>query len=170
MAYSEVNSNLYDVGDPVKRELFNGLNENIKDHETRITAVEAAAGRMVVWNFPIQNATLSNTLTGLTYWTVPFDLTIIEATCGIFEKGSLTGTLEIDIKVNTSRNPTGMSSIFTTKPSIAFAGASDYDNSSNGVLNSLAELDEGNVIRFDATSMPSNGVLGAFVINVIGEI
>lgn len=171
MAYTSIPSTLYDIGDPVKRELFQTTAENMDDHETRINLVETGAKKHEFFSGGVSNASSASSLTGLDYWIVPFDMVFSEAKIGIFEKGSLTGTLEIDVRKSASLDDTGAVSLFTTRPSIDIAAASDYDQSTNAVIDTgTNSLSEGDVIFLDITSLPSNGILGKFSLILIGEI
>jgi len=159
------------VGDPVIAEDWNTIKTNFDDHELRLAQQEAINKRVEVFSFPVFNAASASTLTGITLWRSPLDFTLIDCVVSIFEKGILTGIFEVDIKRNSSLNPVGFSSVFTTRPSINFATASDYDESINAVFDALnSDLLEGDYLRFDVTSMPTNGTLGKFFINLIGEV
>lgn len=170
MAFVTIDPALLDVGDPLKKEIFDAIKSNEDDLDTRLTSQEQGAGKVEVYNFVLGNATSASTLTGIAYYTAPSAFTLIDAKVGIFEKGTLTGTLEMDIKKNTSRDDVGMTTVFTTKPSIAFAGASDFDDSSNTVFDSgQTAVALGDVLRLDITALPSP-VIGKFYVLLIGEV
>jgi len=171
MAYSAITSSEIQVGKPVTASLFTKVKDNFDSHETRVLALEAINSKVIIWDFPVLNATSSSTFTGLVYWRAPFAFVLNDAKVIIYEKGSLGGTLEIDILKNTSLNPTGMTSVFTTQPSIALSGASDYDESTNAAFDGGQQsVSEGDYLRLDVTSLPTGGVIGKFNVYLIGEI
>ena len=170
MAFTPIDSNTIKVGDPLKKDLFDLIKSNEDDLDSRVSALSLTANRIVVFDHTILNVTSSTTLTGLNFFRAISDFNLIGGIVSIFEKGSLTGTLEIDVKKNSTPNDTGMTSVFTTRPSITYAGASDYEESSNQVFNAgVATISTGDYLRLDVTSLPSNGVIGKFRVIIFGE-
>jgi hypothetical protein len=165
--FTTIPSSLINVGKAVKKEIFTLIKGNLDDHETRLNNLEVSSGRQVIFNGLISPAAIG-IFEGVAYYTVTAPLTITEATIQIFEKDGLTGNLEIDIQGSTSTDPSGFSSIFSTKPKIEYPAVSDFNKSSNGVI-SGGSFDIGDVIRFDITEMPSGGLIDKFIINVFGE-
>lgn len=174
MAFTTIPDSLIQVGKSITRTLWKTyVKDNLDDHEDRINAVEGSANKIVIWDEVVRNAaTLSNggTITGLDVYIAAANFTLIDAKVYIFEKGSLTGNLEIDFKKSSSSDFTSAVSVFTTKPKIDYSTASDYEESANTVFdNSTKDLAEGDYLRFDVTSMPGGGTLGKFGIILIGE-
>lgn len=172
MSYVAIDDNEIDVGDPVKKELFDKVKDNFDDHETRISAIENGSQKINVFKSVVLNASSASTLTGLAYFKADFAFNLIDATVQIFEKGSLTGTLEIDVKKSTTDlDNSSFATVFTTEPSIDYSTASDYDESTNKVFDAgQVSISSGDILRLDITSLPSGGVIGKFIVNVIGEI
>jgi hypothetical protein len=171
MAFTAITSTEVQVGKPVTSSIFTKVRENFDDHESRLQSLEAITSKVIIWDFPILNATSASSYTGLTYWRAPFSFTLNDAKVIIYEAGTLTGTLEIDILKNTSLDPSGMASVFTVLPSIDFATASDYDESTNATFDvGQQSVSAGDYLRLDVTSLPSGGVLGKFNVYLIGEI
>lgn len=173
MAYTPLTSSWYDVGRAITRRLFNTVKLNQDDFDSRLGGVEEAAGKIAIWSETVVLSCNATSLLGLDYWEAPFDINVSGATVGVFDvsgKG-ISGTLEIDIKTASSRNPSSMNSIFSTRPSIS-TWSTNYLDSSNAVINSLGELTQGDSLRFDVTSLPTggSGFLGAFFINIVGEV
>jgi hypothetical protein len=171
MAFTTLSNTLIQVGKAIKREIFTTLKDNQDDLNTRVVTLEGGANKVQIWGGVVTNASSASTLTGLAYWPAPATFTLLEVKCGIYEKGSLTGTLEIDILKSPDRDPANFVSVMTNRPSIPFASASDYDDSTDGVIDATKQtISQGDWLRLDVTSLPSNGVLGSFVIEVFGEI
>lgn len=171
MAFNSIPSSLIQVGKAITRTLFSTyVKDNLDDHESRLASLEGTAGKIVIFDELISNATSFSTLTGLAMYRAASDYTLTDCKIAIYTKGSLTGTLQIDIKVSSSTDFTSAVSVFTTKPSIAYAGASNYDESTNAVFDLTNKvISAGDYLRFDITSMPASGTLGKFNVYLIGE-
>jgi microcystin-dependent protein len=108
----------------------------------------------------------STTANGILYYRVPKTMKITKASITLFTKGSASGTLTIDVKYNSSPNPTGMTTILTTPLTMNVSAASDYAEQS-GSPNSAIQLTAGQWLRLDITSIPTS--MGDFYISVYGE-
>jgi hypothetical protein len=171
MAFSSISSAVIAVGQAIKAELWGKVKDNFDDHETRINAIESTTSKIPIIKFYVLNASSFSTATGLFYWESNDTFTITSAYVQIFEKGSLSGTFEVDIeKSTTDLNSTSFTSIFTTKPSITFASVADYAKSTNQVFDpTKISMVPGNYLRFDITQTPASGVMSKFLITVYGE-
>lgn len=171
MAFQVIDQNEIDVGDPLKKELFDKIKNSFDDHEDRIDELETGAKKIPVFKFPILNAASANSFTGVTYYVADENFTLTSGSVTIFEKGSLTGSLEIDVRISTTDLANAsFSSVFTTKPKIVLASASDYETSSNQVFdNSKILVETGDILRLDITELPVNGIIGKFLVNLYGE-
>ena len=174
MAYTSINSTNLEVGKPLKKELVDLIKSNEDDLDSRISAVEGSAGKIVIFNEIIINgATLASggTITGLDLYRAESDFNLTDSKVYIFTKGSLNGNLEIDVQVSSSADFTSSNSVFTTKPKIVYSTASDYDESANTVFNATYQsVTAGQYLRLDISELPGNGSIGKFGIYFIGEI
>jgi hypothetical protein len=171
MAFSSISSLAIAVGSAIKRELWLKVKDNFDDLDSRVNSLETSTSKVPVMKFDVRNAVSFSTLTGMYYWEADDNFTITSGFVRIFEKGSLTGTLEIDIKKSTTDlDGPSFSSIFTTKPSINFATAANYDASTNQVFDpTKINISQGDFLRLDITQTPSNGVISKFLITLYGE-
>lgn len=171
MAFSSISSAVIAVGQAIKAELWGKVKGNFDDHETRINQIESSSSKLEIIKFFVLNASEFSTGTGLFYWESNDTFTITSAYVQIFEKGSLAGTFEVDIKKSTTDlNSTSFTTIFTTKPSIAFASVADYEKSTNQVFDpTKINIVPGNYLRLDITQMPTTSVMSKFLITVYGE-
>jgi len=170
MAFTSLDSTLLDVGDPTKKEIFDVLKSNQDNLDSRLTTQEQGVGKIVVFNDLVLNASSSSTLTGLDFFRANSSFTLIDAKLSIFEVGSLTGTLQFNILKNSSLDPAGMTTVFTTRPSIDLGTASDFDESINAVFDAgQISVSDGDYLRLDITSLPSP-VIGSFYLTVFGEL
>lgn len=170
MAFQVININEIEVGDPIKAELFNKIKNSLDDLDSRTTNVEAGVGKVIVFDYLVGNANTAATITGIVDFEAYSDFTLTYAAVQIYEKGSLTGNLEIDVKLSTTDLDDGsFNSVFSTLPSIDYSTASDYDKSTNAVF-STTTISTGDYLRLDITELPSNGAIGKFRVLVYGEL
>jgi len=171
MAFSSISSLAIAVGSAIKKELWDKVKNNFDDLETRLNAIESSSSKIPIIKFFVLNGSEFSTGTGLYYWESNDNFTITSAYVQIFEKGSLTGTFEVDIKKSTTDlNSTSFTTIFTTKPSLVYASIADYAKSTNQVFDATkTSMVVGNLLRFDITQMPTSGVMSKFLITVYGE-
>lgn len=171
MPFTSISSGEIEVGDALKKELFDKIKSNEDDLDSRVSDIEDGARKVEVFKTLVLNAASANSVTGLMYYTADDDFTLTSASIRIFEKGTLTGSLEIDVKKSSSGLAnSSFASVFTTKPKLTLAGVSNYATSVNQVFNNgMTSIVAGDTLRFDITELPSGGVLGKFILNVYGE-
>ena len=174
MAYNTIPSTLIQVGKAITRTLFSTyIKDNLDDLNSRILTVEATGGKVIIFDEIVINAaTLESggSISGLDIYRIPSSFDLIDAKIYIFEKGSLTGNLEMDIKVSSSADFTSAVSVFTTKPKIDYSTASDYDESTNAVFDITNKvMTAGEYLKLDITELPANGSIGKFGVYLIGE-
>jgi len=170
MSFTAINSASIEVGDALKKELFDLIKNNFDDIETRVNAFESASSKIDIFKFLLLNGSSFPTATGLSYYRAETAFTITKSAIQVFETTGLTGYIEIDIKKSiTDMNSTSFTSIFTTKPKITLPG-SDYAESTNQVLNgSMINIVAGNYLRLDITITPTSGPLPKMLITSYGE-
>lgn len=171
MAYNPILSAAITIGSAIKKELWDFVKGNFDDHETRINSIETSSPKIPVIKFYVLNASSFSTSTGMYYYEADDAFTITSAYVQIFEKGSLTGTFEVDVKKSTTNlDGASFTSIFTTKPSVVFASVSDYHTSTNQVFDATKiNMAVGNYLRLDITQMPTSGVMSKFLVTLYGE-
>lgn len=159
------------VGDAITKEFFDNARSNAIDLNSRMNSVEASSPKIPVIKFDVRNASQFATLTGIYYHEADDNFTITNAFLRIFETGALAGSVEIDIKKSvTDLNGTSFVSIFTTRPSVNYSTASNYDSSTNQVFDvGQINVSVGDFIRLDITQAPTNGVVSKILITVYGE-
>lgn len=167
MAYVTIDPDSIEVGDPLKKELFDLIKDNFDDHETRIQTLSGGSGKVIVFDFVVNIGPNAGT-TKLTYFKALQSIIITEVTIQIFEKTpAITGTISVDVKKNTDTNDANFTTILTTQPSVDIATDPDY-TSDSGVINTGAQtIAAGSLVRLDITSLPSN--LARFHVLVSGE-
>ena len=171
MAYTSINSASIEVGDSLKKELFDLIKTDLDDHEARINSLEATAAKVDIFKFLLLNGSSFSTATGLAYYRAEDTFTITKGAIQIFEKNGGAGSIEIDIKVSTTDlNGTSFTSIFTTKPKLIYASIADYAESTNQVFDATKiNIVPGDYLRLDVTIVPTSGVLPKLLITSYGE-
>lgn len=133
----------------------NGLNKTLKQAIVDgDLSGGGGSGSLEIFNATVTVGTSASTITGLLHFRSPAAGAISSVVVQLFEKGGVSsGTLEIDIKKNTSPDDVGMASIFSVKPSFNFATAVNYETST-GTINT-SSFSSGDYLRLDLTSIPS---------------
>lgn len=174
MAFVPVPSSLFAVGKAVVKQLFQGLVDNQADLDARQTSTEALASKKTFWNGTVRGASSFTTGTKATQLRIEANIDVTDVLIAIADDTTAnpSGILEIDIVKATGAGDgpdfTTSVSIFTTRPSIDFSTASDYDESTSQVISvAAASLVEGDYIRMNITSKPAS--LGRFTFYAIGE-
>jgi len=168
MAFETISSVLYQVGKAIRKELFTKVVGNLDDLDSRTTTLEGGASKVIIWSDRVILTNPGASLTGWDLWKCPADFTLLDAKVGIFTTAGITGILEMDIQKSVDLDPANFATVFTTKPSIDFSGASDYDESTNTVFDVGQQLvSQGDWLRLDFPSLPTP--IGGFTIQLVGE-
>ena len=174
MAYSSLSTTLIEVGKALKKSIFTTLRSNQEDLNTRLTSVEGSASKARFFSENVLGASSYTAATGLAQIRIDASIDVTDILVSIKDDTTAitSGTLEIDIiKATGTGDGADFStsvSLLTTRPSIDFSTASDYDESSNQVINATnAALVEGDYIQLNVTSKPA--ALGNFFVYCIGE-
>lgn len=170
MAFTSINSASIDVGDPLKKDLFDLIKANEDDLDSRVTALATGAVKVkLIDERIIIGSTITTAQTAIYDIEVIQNCTIIEGAIQIYTKApSTTGSLTIDVKVNTSTNPTGFNSIFTVLPTLNIATCSDYQRATGTINGTYQNLVVGDILRLDLTSIPAN--FQSFRVVIIGQL
>lgn len=146
------------VGKALKKELFDRFNSNLEDLKVRVDALSVSSGPAIVFNEEIYNISSSLNLDGVQYFKAFANIQITKAQLQIFTKdGVASGALTFDLK-KASTLGGAYTSVFSTKPSINYGAAVDYQ-SADGVFNEGQSVLQNEIIRFDITSVPPGVVI-----------
>jgi hypothetical protein len=169
--FQNISSTLYQVGKAIRKELFTKIIGNIDDINSRTTLLESGANKVVVFDSTVKVRNNAQSLTGLNIWRAPATFTLLDARLVIFEKGTATGILEMDVKKSVDLDPLNFQSVFQVQPSIDFddLGTQDFDQSNNTVFDiNQSIVNAGEYLRLDITALPVP--IGKFQVYLIGEI
>ena len=169
MAFDPISLDEIEVGDALKRELFRKIKNDLDDLDERVQTLSGGSGKISLINEDvIVGSNGSSILTGALYLEVIQDCIVTEGAIQLFAKSpATTGSLTIDIKKNTTTNPSGFNSIFSVNPTLNVASASDYQRATGTIDPSAQALVVGDIIRLDITSLPAG--LQRFRVVLIGE-
>jgi len=175
MSFLTIPSSIIQVGKAIKAELFQyHIKPSLDDLNTRTASLESNQGQVVVFDGLVRNAATleaEGSVTGLSIYRATQNFTLSDCKIGIFNTGSLTGKIEINIRKASSLDDTAAVSVFTTRPSISYSGASNFDESTNAVFDTNNDdLVDGDYLFLDITELPSNGSIGKFSIYLVGEV
>lgn len=132
MSFTALTTSQIQVGEPVAQELFQKTKDNFDDHETRISANEAAINvyRDDFFHVFGDSYWVHAPIDGVLTSRLNFAISVLSARLYVVDAGS-SGTLLIDVEYK--RGAGAWTSIYATQPSVAF-GAGDLAVDSNGVL------------------------------------
>lgn len=171
MPFITIPTSIISVGKAIKREIFQIVKDDLDDHEARLNQLETTSPKIEPFKFLMLNGSVFSTATGIAYYEADTNFILTDAFIRIFEKGSLSGTIQIDIKKSTTDlAPASFTSVFTTRPSITFASVGNYAQSTNQVFDpTKIQILQGDYLRLDITQAPTNGVLPKLLISAYGE-
>lgn len=153
MAYNTLQAAEIESGDPVTQELFTKVKDNFIDHEARLNGLEAGIQTFFPIKFEIRGAaSLYVPITGQDYERIFANITLTAARLLVPIAGTA-GTWDLDVQMK--RGAGAFSSIFSTRPSVAF-GVGDFAVSSNAVLSTMALL-VGDILRLDIQAAQTDG-------------
>lgn len=157
MSFTAITTGEIESGKPVRNDTQEKVRTNFNDHESRLQSLEGGSAT----TYPPMIFRVGGpygyypAADGILKTTTNFPITITGVRILIDTAGS-SGTTEIDVKYK--RGGGAWTSILTTKPSVSYSAGNDA-LSSNGVVNPAeADLQAGDIIRLDTTSVQTNGI------------
>jgi len=170
MAFTPLNINDLDIGDPIKRSILTTVKDDLDDLDSRTSQIEALSNRVLVFDFPIINVNKLTSITGISIFRSSINFTLTDAKVVVYDINGISGTLQIDVKKLISPSLNTYSTVFTTKPSITFPTTVNYQTSTNAVYdNSMKNIIIGDYLRLDITSLPSS-IITKFHVSIMGEV
>lgn len=157
--FKAINTTEIQSGKPITNDLLNKVKDNFENVDERLTSLETGGGQvfppivLTVKGDYGSAGVLTIPATNLVKTTVNFNLLITNVFL-IVDTAGASGTTEIDLKYK--RAAGSYTSVFDTKPSLAYTEGSDAI-SDNAELNSIhALLQAGDLLRLDITSAQVN--------------
>jgi hypothetical protein len=149
MSFTAFTSQEIASGEPVAQELWSKVKDDFSDHESRLANTEAAIQTFMPIKFEIKGSygSVAAPITGIGYDRIFSNIRITSARVFVITAGA-SGTLEVDIQYK--RGVSAFTSIFSTRPSVAF-GAGNFALSSNAVM-STTDLEPGDILRLDTVT------------------
>lgn len=166
MAFVTIIASRFAVGKAIVKLLFTDIIGDLDDLDSRLSVVEAGANKIQIFN-ERNLVRKAASLTDWDDWQAPSPFTILDAKLSIYIKGSATGTLEYDILKGSDNDISTAVSIFTTKPVLVMAAASDYEENTGTLDATKITVATGERLFLSITSIPTG--LGIFRVFVVGE-
>lgn len=157
MAFTPISSSAIQPGDPITSDLFTKIKSNFDDHESRINtlSVGSAAIDLINEDFHIGEG-ITSSITGALFIESLNACNIVEIAIQLFNKDNASsGSLTVDVKKNTSTNPSGFTSVLSVLPTLNLATATNYQRQTGTINSSNQSLANGNILRIDITSIPA---------------
>ena len=143
-------------------------NKTIDYNQNNLINIPGLQTSVDIFNTTVTIGTSASTATGLLHYQATHNMTLTTIKAQLFEKnGVSSGTLEVDVKKNSTPDDVGMTSICSIKPSFDFSSVSDYAVSSGTIL--TTSISSGQYLRLDLTNIPT-GFVGHVQIILIGVI
>lgn len=154
MAYSELPDSAIEVGKAIKKEIFKKLNDNVKDHEERISALALGASPVEICE---ANVDLRSGSVGsgdvFTYKAKSYFI-LSQAQLQIFERSPNTsGSLTVDILKSATLDG-AFTTMLTTPITIDYALVLDFA-SLDGVFDGVPEVLSGEYIKVRVLASPT---------------
>jgi len=167
MAFTSLNASDLDVGDPVKKEIFDQIKTNEDDADARITTLEGTSGKVEVFNGIIANLkhySTSGTLTGIAHYRAMADFNLAQASILVPTAGSA-GNFEIDILKSSTIDGTYVSIFASTpdRPNLSYTAGNGAEDAGTIGTTSVSQND---FLRLDITAFQTGS--GTLYVNVYG--
>ena len=140
------------IGDPNKKELWDGITGNFPDHETRINSLEGGAKLITIINDTFLNAaqmTSGSVITEIILWQAKQTFNMTTAIISVLEAGS-SGTVTMDV-LKASSLDGAFASMLSTKPSVIYSEGDDSSSTNKVFSTTLVTAEDW--IRIDLTSL-----------------
>jgi hypothetical protein len=166
MAFLPIDINTIKVGDPITRDLWLLLKDNMDDHELRINSLSTSGGTVFIFNGDVSFVGFNISQPNIFYYKARQDFSINDFRAQLFDKqGVSVGNLVFELEKSIDTNNANFSTVLTSPLSFDFATDADYseqvaliDSAENSILT-------GYVLRVRITNIPS-GFSGNILLSI----
>lgn len=165
MAFNTLDPTQFEVGRPVRKELWQTVKDNEDDHNNRLNALETVASRVPIFNFPVTTlAQLSNatSIGVLSLYRANQNLSLVQGQLEVIRAG-VSGVTTMDVLVGNDVD--SLVSVFSVKPQLDFSEG-DNARSVNQIF-SLSSVNEGQLIALTFDTIQIG--MGPIAVNVLAE-
>lgn len=167
MSFSPIDLNTIKVGDPITRDLWLLLKNNLDDHELRINSLATSTGTVFIYNEMVSFIGYNSSYPYIMYYMARQDFSINDFRAQIRSKqGITTGTLSLRLEKSINTNDLNFSTILTTDLSIDFATDAEHSVKVASINPSLNDILTGEILRVKVMNVPVN----TFGHNYSGEV
>jgi hypothetical protein len=140
MAFVVISNSQIAAGEPTAQDLFQAIKDDLDDHESRLSDVEAAATSTRPFIFEVVGpGTVGD---GIAYLRVPYNMTVTGVKLSV-PVGGTAGTISVDVQ----RYSGGYASILTGNVTRAFNAGNPGTSSAPGVA--ISSIAAGTFLRLD---------------------
>lgn len=167
MSFSPIDLNTIKVGDPITRDLWLLLKNNLDDHELRINSLATSTGTVFIYNEMISFIGYNSSYPYVMYYMARQDFSINDFRAQIRSKqGITTGTLSLRLEKSINTNDANFATILTTDLSFDFSTDAEHSVKVASINPTLNDILTGEVLRIKVMNVPTN----TFGNNYSGEV
>lgn len=157
MAFLPIDLNTIKVGDPITRDLWLLLKNNMDDHEVRINSLATSGGSIHIFNGDVSLVGFKITEPDIFYYKSPQEFSVSDFRVQLFSKqGLASGNLVIDLQKSIDTDDSNFSSILQTSLSFDFASDADYSQKVALIDSGVNTIPVDSVLRVKITNIPSS--------------
>jgi hypothetical protein len=166
MAFLPIDLNTIKVGDPITRDLWLLLKDNMDDHELRINSLSTSGGTVFIFNGDVSFVGFNISQPNIFYYKARQDFSINDFRAQLFDKqGVSVGNLVIELEKSIDTDNANFSSILSTPISFDFATDLDYAEDVALIDSLQNSIFTDDVLRVKVTNIP-----GGFSGNILLSI
>jgi hypothetical protein len=166
MAFLPIDLNTIKVGDPITRDLWLLLKDNMDDHELRINSLSTSGGTVFIFNGDVSFVGFNISQPNIFYYKSRQDFSINDFRAQLFDKqGISVGNLVIELEKSIDTNNANFSSILSTPISFDFATDLDYAEDVALIDSLQNSIFTDDVLRVKVTNIPS-GFSGNILLSI----
>lgn len=167
MSFSPIDLNIIKVGDPITRDLWLLLKNNMDDHELRINSLATSTGTVFVHNDLISFIGYNSSYPYFMYYMARQDFSINDFRAQLRSKQGITsGNLNLRLEKSIDTNDSNFATVLTSDLSFNFASDTEHSVKVASINPSLNDVLTGEILRVKVISVPTN----TFGYNYSGEI
>ena len=141
MSFSPIDLNTIKVGDPITRDLWLLLKNNLDDHELRINSLATSGGSVFIYNGDVSFVGFNLLNSDIFYYKARQDFSVNDLRVQLFSKQGITsGSIVIDLQKSNDTNNSNFSTILSSNLSIDFSSSSEYSTHIGSLNPSLNDV------------------------------
>jgi hypothetical protein len=169
MAFVTIDPNKIKIGDPITKDLWDLLKNNLDDLDTRVTALSSASIIISALNGDVSFVGYSALRPVIFNYKVIQNFSVNDFRVQLFSKQSIvSGSLTLRLEKSINTNDANFATILTTDLVFDFAIDADYAEKTGAINSLLNSVVIGDVLRIKVISLPV-GFSGDILISLSGQ-